>query len=269
MTDYIKSRQAAMVPGPIGITNRGMDNAITANDPPQLEITLEKINSTIMDYITNVIRPNVVEDEVNRSVPVQYAGSERWKTIRQDGFMRDDNGKILCPLIMIHRKSVKQGKLVNPVNKYLYTTVTQEYNSRNTYDRFAVQNNIKPSQQVRHIMIPDYVTLQYEVMMWTDYIVQMDRLIEQINVENEDYWGNRNDFKFRVKITEYPAEDTIEAEQDRLSRTTFSMEVSAYLLPESALSNMKKLATDRKLYTAKKVVSMVESVHNINDLSGK
>lgn len=266
MTD-IKPQTIAVQPGPLGSTNRGNDIRVNSTDAPELLVTLEKINEIIMGYLSNVIIPTVDTGGVAQTVPVMYGSPERWKTAREDGFLRDiDSGKLLTPLVMLGRTSVRKGVLANPNNKYLHTTLTTGWNRKNVYDRFAVLNNIRPSQEVHHVMIPDYMDLTYEGLIWTNLMTQMDRVIEQINVENDEFWGERNNFKFRVSIESFDAQNELPAGEERIIRTGFQMKVAAYLLPERMVKNMKLSSTTHKEYTAKKVVTFVEAVEDVEKI---
>lgn len=266
MSDFIPETVAA-VPGEIGTTNRGHDTAFIAQDAPQIKITLEKINEIIMNYITDVIQPTISENEAVRPVPVIYGTPERWATVRKDGVLRDPaSSKLLTPLIMLRRTGEKKGVINNPNNKYLYSAMDAGWNRRNAYDKFAVLNGIRPSQQLRHVVIPDYIDLTYDVILWTEYQAQLDGLIEQINFESDEFWGNRNNWKFRVKIEQYQAQTDLPTNEDRVCRSQFQMTVAAYLLPEKMVKNFRIGATDTKVYTAKKVVTFVEAVNDINKL---
>lgn len=262
----LKPQSIAAQPEKLGSTNRGYDNAVTEKDAPEILVTLEKINEIIMGYLSNVINPSVEEGGVMQRVPVIYGTPERWATVREKGFLRDETNKLLTPLIMLHRTSVKKGVLANPNNKYLHTTLTTGWNRRNAYDRFAVLNNIRPSQQLHQVMIPDYMDLQYEGLIWTNLLSQMDKVIEQINVENDEFWGERNNFKFRVSIDAFDSQNELPADETRVIRTGFQMKVAAYLLPERMVKNMKLASTSQPSYTAKKVVTFTEAVNDIEKI---
>jgi len=260
----LKTTSLSNIPDKEGSTNRGYDTAVSEKDTPQLLVTLEKINQIIMSYLTDIINPTIEDNGVVRKVPVLYGTEERWKTVRADGFLRDpNNGKLMTPLMMIRRTEVRKSVLSNPTNKYLHTTVATGWNRRNAYDRFAILNGIRPSQQIRQIMIPDYMDLHYEGMMWTEYQTQMDKMIEQINVENDDFWGDRNNFKFRVSIEAFESQNELPADQDRVIRTEFTMKVSAYLIPERVVKNMKIAPTSQDTFTKKKLVVFTEVVNDL------
>ena len=81
--------------------------------------------------------------------------------------------------------------------------------------------------------MPDYVTIQYEGIIWTDYIEQMNDLIEAINYSQGSYWGDPERFKFRTSIAEFSDASEVAADNDRIIKTTFNMELHGYLIPDS------------------------------------
>jgi hypothetical protein len=95
--------------------------------------------------------------------------------------------------------------------------------------------------------------------MWTEYQEQMNSLIEQINVENQEFWGLRNEFKFRVDIGDYSSEDELPATEERIIRNTIDMRVAAYLVPEKMVKNYKISSTNSKTYSKKKIIQIVET----------
>ena len=86
----------------------------------------------------------------------------------------------------------------------------------------------------------------------------MSSLLGKIQVESDEYWGERNNFKFKVKIDAMDNQTEIDSAQDRIVRTTFSMKVNAYLIPDRMVKEARIIATNRKTYTAKKIVTLVE-----------
>lgn len=250
---------------PDGSRNRGYDNKIEETDPPAISVTLEKINSILIDYLQNTIKPSITVLDELHPVQILYGAGERWAQIRKEGVLRDQQGKLQTPVIMLRRTNIKNSMPSNPNNKYLYMSLENRWNPRNAYDQFAVKNNINPSRSMRQVIIPDYVKLEYDVFLWTEYQAQMDELIQQIHVENFEYWGNRNNYKFRVDIQEYQIENELPPTQDRIVRTAFKMNVEGYLLPERMVRDGKLSATDIKSYTAKKIVIMSEAVKDVNN----
>jgi hypothetical protein len=241
-------------------TNPGMDTKLEAGDQAPLQVTLMSIDETIVNYLSDTIKPTVIDNETVRMVPVLYGTPERWSTFRKDGIIREPGSdKAQTPVVMLRRTSVERAPLTNPSNKYLETSWETGWNKRNAYDKFAVLNNIRPSRQFHAVIIPDYVTVTYDVVLWTEYEEQMSDLIGQIQVEGDEYWGTRNGYKFRVRIDGFDSQTELEASQDRVVRSVFQMKVSAYLVPERMIKNFRLSPTTRKAYTAKKMVVIIET----------
>lgn len=239
--------------------NRAYEMKMDGSDGSDIFVTLESIDTTILEYIEKVIEPNVVDNGRTIPVPVIYASPERWKAIRKDGYLRDPmNDKAQTPLITLRRIRVSRNAMTNPSNKYVYMNHQLKWNKRNAYDQFAVLNNVKPSEEFRTVIVPDYVDLTYNIILWTEYVTQMNGLVEQLNVENEEYWGQRNNYKFRVKISEFTTESELPAEDTRHVRTDFKLVVSAYLVPERMVKDFELKSTNSKYYTSKKTVAFVE-----------
>ena len=62
-------------------------------------------------YIKNVIKPTVRESGEQIKVTVMYGNEERWKAVRKSGHIRDRNGSLMLPLIMMKRTDVSKNDL--------------------------------------------------------------------------------------------------------------------------------------------------------------
>ena len=109
------------------------------------------------------------------------------------------------------------------------------------------------------IVIPDYVTLTYEVIIWTDFTEHMNKVVEAFQYATDEYWGDKNGFKFRVKIDSFDNTTELSEGSQRIVRTNFTMAVNAYLLPEQ----FDNESTHKKSISPKKVVFGLET-----DLTG-
>ena len=234
--------------------NRGLD--IKAEEDSRISISLVDIDTAIIKYMDEVIQPFVVQDDLKVSVPILYANPERWKNTRKDGVLRDTRGKLQIPLIMIKRDNIAKNELNNPINKYLerdfYST---SWNSRNKYDRFAIQNGIKESKRYISIMYPDFYDVEYSCMIWTEYQQQMNGLVEQISFEVENYWGDKNKYKFKTSVESYNNSVVLPQRSDRLVRSEFTLMVKAYLLPEITVDKYgNPIDTNMVRFTNKKLI---------------
>ena len=239
--------------------NRGLDTK--AEEPSRISVSLVDIDTAIIKYMDEVIQPFVVQDDLKVSVPILYANPERWKNTRKDGVLRDTRGKLQIPLIMIKRNNIAKNELNNPINKYLerdfYST---SWNSRNKYDRFAIQNGIKESKRYISVMYPDFYDVEYSCMIWTEYQQQMNGLVEQISFEVENYWGDKNKYKFKTSVESYNNSVVLPQRSDRLVRSEFTLMVKAYLLPEITVDKYgNPIDTNMVRFTNKKLV-MVERI---------
>jgi hypothetical protein len=241
----------------VPVPNRAND--IPSDGTPPIAVTLYTIDNAILQYMNGRIKPLVTQNNVSVKVPVIYGNPERWKSAQRDGIMRDSIGKIQLPMIMIRRTGMKKSIINSPVNKYLERTFETGWNRRNPYDQFAVANKITPSREYLTTTLPDYYEITYRCMIWTEYMEQMNSLVENISFETDQYWGETNNYKFRTSVKSFEPMTELPITEDRVVRTQFDMTVYAYLLPETALDrqNTRSLTTNRR-FSIKKVVTFTE-----------
>ena len=239
--------------------NRGYENRSRSDDAASIHVTLEQIDETILNYLTEIINPSITEQDRVIPVPVVYANPERWKSIRKDGMYRDPkNEKLQPPMIVIRRSGMSRNPMTNPNNKYVYVSHQSRWNKLNAYDRFAALNNIVPSEEIYNVVVPDYIDLNYEMIVWTEYMSQMNSIIETLNTENEEFWGLRNQYKFRVKMQDVTDKSDLPSTRERVVRSVYNMIVSVYLIPEKHIKNFAAKSITTKSYTVKKVVITAE-----------
>ena len=229
--------------------NRGEHTSRKGDTVQDVSIGLQDHDESIMYYFNNVIKPSVIINGNRTNVPLLYGSPERWKGVQKDGFYRDKEGKIQTPLIMFKRDSVEKrrdlGNKIDANNPQLFYTFQERYSSRNVYDNFAILQGVSPQKEKYAVVIPDYITIQYTCTIWTDYVSQMNKLIEMINYSSDTYWGDPERFKFNAKIDTYNNTTEIAQGEDRVVKTNFGLNIQGYLVPDSlnkklASENMKK-----------------------------
>jgi hypothetical protein len=242
--------------------NRGKDISFKGDTVKDISVGLEDIDYTVMYYFEKIIKPTVVQNNKQISVPIIYGSPERWKSVQSDGFYRDANGKRLAPLIMFKRESVEKnrnlGNKLDGNKAHLYQVVGTKYNIKNAYDKFSILNNRIPSEQYYISVVPDYVTLTYSCVIFTDFIEQNNKLVEAIQFASDSYWGDMNRWKFKARIDSFTTTTLLEQGEDRAARSTFNLILNGYIIPDTV---NKDLAVARsKFYTKSQIVFDLEVI---------
>lgn len=251
---------------PSSTYNRGADTQQQDAIIEPVEVGLLTIDTAILKFLQEKIAPTVMQGDKIIKIPIVYGNPERWKAIQKDGVIRDQNGKIHLPIIMIRRVSMRKNTLNSPINKYQRYLFKIGWNSRNVYDKFAVLNKMMPSEAYHSTTIPDYYDISYEVMVWTEYMEQMNKVIETISFEEGEYWGEDNGYRFITKIGQYEQMGDMPMDDDRVIRNKFTIDIKAYILPKASLNREgKKQVTTRTVYGPKRVVFDTEIVTSIDE----
>lgn len=226
-------------------------------------VSLLDVDTTIINHMSSRLDLSIMDNGELVKVPILYASPERWNSVKRDGYLRDNQGKILLPAILIKRTAVANNKDLMTLNRYLSYQVVAQFNEKNKYDKFNILNvgnpfKNNPTKQIFNVTLPDHVVITYECMLWTDYVDQNNKLLEKINFGTHDYWGV-GDFRFRTRIDDYTNTVELGAGEDRNVKTTFNLTVNAYLLPKT-IDGVK--STTFKTFTVRKIVvsdSLVDS----------
>lgn len=209
-----------------------------------LTIGLYDLDQCIKWYFDNVIKPKVNDFGRNLDVPVMYGAPEKWKNMQADGYFRDNNGKIQTPLISYRRVSITKNRLLgNKVDANypaIYNTQEIKYTQKNRYDQFNTLTNLTPTRTFINTIIPEYVDITYEVVIWTDFIEHMNSIVESLVYSEGSYWGEPDKFKFRAKIDDFQNTTDLQVETDRIVRTNFTITMFGYLVPDVLIKNLSK-----------------------------
>ena len=258
-------------PGPDTRPNIHKGNHITRKDDEvkNMSIGLQDHDEAIMYYFNNVIRPSVIVNGERTIVPVIYGSPERWKGVQKDGYFRDKNGKLQVPLIMFKRTNVEKrrdlGNKLDANNPQFYYSFQEKYTAKNRYDNFSILQGRKPQKESYLVVVPDYVKLVYTCTIWTDYVAQMNKLIEMINFSSDAYWGDPERFKFNAKIDTYDNVTEVQQGDNRVVKSNFGLTIQGYLLPDVL---NKKLATEnmKKTYSRSIITFGTEIVSTPSDI---
>lgn len=218
-------------------------------------VGLEDIDSAIIYYFNNVIKPFVYQNGQKISVPIIYGSPERWKSAQKDGYYRDKSGAIMMPIIAFKRNTVSKNRsLTNKLDAnqpHLYTSWQKSYNNKNAYSNFNVLTNRIPTKQFVANVVPDYVDIQYSVVVQTYYIEQLNKIIESIEYASDSYWGDPERFKFKSRINSFNTVNETTQGEYRTVRSTFDINLFGYIIPDTIQKNVSSI----KKYNDKSTVS--------------
>ena len=236
--------------------NRGTITSRKDDNVQDISIGLQDHDEAVMYYFNNVIKPSVIINSNRTNVPIIYGSPERWKSVQQDGYYRDKEGKIQTPLIMFKRDSVEKrrdlGNKLDGNNPQLYYTFQEKYTKRNQYDNFSVLQNRRPQREYHAVVVPDFIRLSYTCTIWCDYVAQMNKLIEMINYTSDSYWGDPERFKFNAKIDTFNNTTELVQGDNRIVKTDFGLVLQGYLVPDSINKELSKKS--QKYYSKSTVV---------------
>ena len=216
---------------------RENQKTLKGDDVKQFSVGLKDVDESIFYYFNNIIRPSVLQNGIKINVPVLYGSPERWAAMQKDGFYRDNNGKIQTPLIMVKRDSIEKnrslGNKMDANNPIHFGVFQKKYSQKNVYDRFSTLNNREAVKEYYGVIIPDYVNLVYTCVIFTEYVEQMNKIIESVNFASDSYWGDPERFKFRAAIDNYTTTTELVDGGDRTVKTSFQIKIAGYIVSDA------------------------------------
>ena len=143
---------------------------------------------------------------------------------------------------MLKRTDINQNTLSGQAFKHdvkrenIEVIRNSQWSKKNRYDRFSAMKGITPKREMYSVAVPDYVTLSYDFIIWTNFTDQMNHIVEKINWAEGSYWGEPGKFQFRTSIDSFDDAIELETGGDRLVKCTFTLKTNGYLLPETIYS---------------------------------
>ena len=219
-------------------------------------ITLKDVDTAILSHVKNVMKPIVKEANETFKIPVMYGNEERWKSARKRGFVKDKQGAFILPLIMLKRTEVGKNELSTQGFEHdlkrenIEVIRNSKWSKKNRYDRFSVLTGVKPQEERLITGMPNFTDITYEVVLWTNFIEQMNFLSEAFIAQSNTYWGDTEEYKFLSILDTITDASEMTQDGERFVKSTFSLKTSAYLLPEDTnsvvtnkISNLQKKLT--------------------------
>jgi hypothetical protein len=248
--------------------NRAGQTSFKDDTVKPFSIGLEDLDWAVMYYFQNVIKPSVKQNDELIPVPIIYGSPEKWKSFQIDGYYRDLNGKIMAPLLMFKRNSIEKNRNIankldaNQPNNIAVTS--KKYSQQNAYSKFNLLNDIQPEQTLYATVVPDYLTVTYDCVVFTYYMDQLNRIIESVEYASDAYWGDPERFKFKTNIDSFTSTVELSDNGERAVRSSFTLKMHGYIIPDVIQKNTSFIG---KFSDRNKVLFTTETVANINNLS--
>ena len=247
------------VPG----VNRALQTSFRDDNTKPFSVGIKDIDEAVFYYFENIIQPSVYQNGDRLPVPVVYGSQEKWKSFQKDGYYRDQNGKIMAPLIMFKRESMDKnrsiGNKLDANNPHNYSVSQKKYDARNSYDNFKVLTNRIPEKQFYATVIPDYVTITYTCVVFTYYVEQLNKIVEAIGYASDAYWGDPERFKFKALIDSFGFQTELAQDDERIVRSTFNIKLNGYIVPEILQKDINSI---KKFSDKTKIIFSIEASSN-------
>jgi hypothetical protein len=245
--------------------NRAYDTRRDNDTVKVPKVGLYDVDYSVFYHLTENVKLFVLDNDNRVPVPVMFANGEKWSQIRQFGYLRDNNRKVMAPLITLLRTDTQ------PDDRFaLLTDQLGQWNDASTlryvpkktssmqYDRVAGQYLTKYSTEIHLVSVPDYVRVNYQMTVWTDLQEQMNNIVQMLIPLNGHLWGDY--YSFRTTYTSGFTHETVNVPgEDRLVKTTISLQVDAYLRNEFDY----QISNVTKAFSIKRVDFLNESTEEI------
>ena len=244
--------------------NRAKDISRKDDKTKDISIGLEDIDQAIQYYFDNILKPTVTQNGNRRAVPVIFGEPEKWKAVQNDGYYRDAGGKIMAPLIMYKRTDVTKnrtlGNKLDGNKVHNFQVFETRYNQKSQYDKFSILTNRIPSKQYYVSVVPDYIDVTYQCVLFTNFVEQNNKLIEAIQFASDSYWGDLSRWKFRTKVDSFSITNEYQTENDRTARTDFTLTLNGYLISDTV---NKEMANSDMFYSPSQIIFGLEATTDL------
>jgi hypothetical protein len=249
---------------------RGNQLSFKGDDVQPFSIGIKDIDEAILFYMKNIIKPSVMQNSTKIEVPVLYGDSERWNQVQKLGYIRDGNDKPMLPLILFKRTDLTKERFTSKIDANGPNNIqvfTKTYNKKNAYSSFDVLNKNFPEKQFYATVVPDYVSLNYDVIISTYFVEQNNKIIEAMNYASDAYWGDPERFKFRARIDSFATNTEVPLGAERIVKTNFSIKLHGYIVPDTYLrdiSAVKKFQEKTQINITSETEIPVDNTKSIN-----
>ena len=218
-------------------------------------VTLQTVDSAVRDYFDKKISISVDTEKGRNKVPVIFAAGERWKMIRDNKGLRDENGTLILPVIAIRRTNIDRTPGMRALGQETpFITISKRIHDKTGNIQNLVntrklngfpQLRKSPVFEYLTIPFPDFAVVFYEIVIWTQYQTQMNEILQKIfyNYEHMDSFvmpveydgkkrkGNSYYFVGFRDGTVVPQSNVEEfTNQERIIKYSYTIKVPAYFI---------------------------------------
>ena len=222
---------------------------------------LYDIDYAVKWHLENQIRPTVTEENSVITVPILFAAGEKWSAVQKHGYLRDNQGKLLTPLIMIKRNSVSNRDDLQDLDVLesadARITFKRTYTKQNRYDRFNLSRG-QPVGEYYSMDVPKFVQIEYELLIWTNNSIQINEVVEQLMWFSGKAFGDSHKFITHIEPPSFEAVNS--TGEDRVVRATMGMRTKAHILNVHGPNapGMFKIIPVNKFVIAQEVDSVID-----------
>ena len=119
----------------------------------------------------------------------------------------------------------KTTRLMSDIDRALYKgrkVVAFKAKKDNRYTNFNVQIGKKPVYENLVTSIPNFVNITYEFVLWTNFIEQMNPLVESFMEYDKTYWGDKDTYRFICNLDSVSDASEMDARGERFIKSSFS-----------------------------------------------
>ena len=154
-------------------------------------VGIRDVDQAIYDYFNKRLALSVDNGANERKkVPVLLATGERWKMIRDQKGIRDENKTLILPLVTIQRLDVDRtlgfgGLAAQTPSLVISKKIHPETNiKQNLYRQqnqlFPTARKNKAIYEVLTVPFPDFCNVFYQIIFWAQFQTQMNEMLEKV-----------------------------------------------------------------------------------------
>ncbi len=205
--------------------------------------SLSQIDVAIEDYVVNVIRPFIWEDQQTIiEVPIFYATGQRWYQLRKQKFITDHEGVPIHPLLTFKRTSIS--KRANPSgyrlmfpNEGTYFKRIKRRNRKDVLQSLKKDKGHEIEYEIYNVIFPILLQLNYQFIAVLDNLQHTNSLIQQFANHDKRLW-NQN-LMLMAYIEDFSEDIEMDQSTQRLIKLNFGVKFTAAVIPDLTQTTIK------------------------------